>query len=67
MSSEQLKMKNDQAALRFQYLVQTENLQVVVWFLLLLPGLFQFVTLLYLLKGKIHPKFQMSVFTFLNK
>lgn len=52
MSSEQLKMKNDQAALRFQCLVQTENLQVVVWFLLLLPGLFQFVPLLYLLKAK---------------
>lgn len=52
MNSEQLKMWNDQAALRFQCLVQTENPQVVVWFLLLLPGLFQFVPLPYLLKAK---------------
>lgn len=50
MNNEQLKMRHDQAALS---LVQTENFQVVVWFLLLLPGLLQFVPLLYLLKAKV--------------
>lgn len=40
MNNEQLKMRNDQAALRFQRLAQTENFQVVVWFLLLLPDYF---------------------------
>lgn len=55
MNNEQLKMKNDQAAVGFQWLIQTENLQAVVWFLLLLPGLFQFVPLHYLLKAKFIP------------
>lgn len=59
MNSKQLKMKNDQATLRFRCLVvQMENLQVVVWFLLLLPGLLQFGPLFYLLKAKfiLNPK-----------
>lgn len=61
MNTEQLKMKNDQAALRFQCLVQTENLQAVLWLLLWIISI---CSIALSVKGKIHPKFQMSVFTF---
>lgn len=56
MNSKQLKMRNDQERLRFQCLiVQTENLQVDVQFLMLLLALLQFGPLFYLLKAKFMP------------
>lgn len=63
MNSKQLKIRNDQVRLRFQCLVvQTENLQVVVWFLLLLPVLLQFGPLFYLLKATLIPNVYFYLF-----